>query len=413
MRVAIAEYGLEGQTSYRYYQARGDDVTIVTNRVSLDFPIPEGAKSIVRDDVFDDVLDFDIVLRSPPRNPSSLKTTGKIWSATNEFFAKCPAPIIGVTGTKGKGTTSSLIAAILRASGKTVHLVGNIGTPALDVLPDIAPDDIVVFELSSFQLWDLERSPHIAVVLPIEADHLDVHDDFDDYIRAKSHIVTHQSAADVVVYHDRNEYSRRIGEQSVAERRITYPRDIPDEYKSALRLPGAHNVENATAAVLAVSSVVDVPPESIIQGFASFHGLPHRLRFVAEKNGVSYYDDSIATTPGSAIAAIQSFDQPKILILGGFDKGADYSKLIELCVEKDVLIIAMGANRQKIADIAAHKSARIVIVDGGIDEVVTVAADNAPAGSVVILSPAAASFDMFKNYADRGEKFIKAVETLT
>lgn len=158
MKVAIVWYGAEGQSNYRYYSEKGDDVTIVTPKVAAQYPLPEGAQAVVRDDAFNFLNGYDLVVRSAGIRPDSLKTDGKIWSATNEFFAHCPAPIIGVTGTKGKGTTSSLIASILKAAGKTVHLVGNIGVPALEVLSTIQPDDVVVFELSSFQLWDLEKA---------------------------------------------------------------------------------------------------------------------------------------------------------------------------------------------------------------------------------------------------------------
>ena len=413
MRVAIAEYGLEGQASYRYYSAKGHDVTIVTNRVSSDYPIPEGAQSIVRANVFDDVLDFDLVLRSPPRPPASLKTTGKIWSATNEFFSECPAPIIGVTGTKGKGTTSSLIASIIQAAGQTVHLVGNIGTASLEILPQVKPSDVVVFELSSFQLWDLEKSPHVAVVLPIEADHLDVHNGMEDYVAAKSQIARHQVASDVIIYHKDDQNAQLIADLSLAQNKIAYPQSMCSEYFDALKLPGAHNRENATAAIIAASNAMPVSAEAIIQGLGAFSGLPHRLKFVSEKGSVKYYDDSIATTPGSAIAAINSFDEPKVLILGGLDKGADYRELISLCAEHNVKVVAMGANRQKIQTLCGSIGVECYDQPGDMQSAVTTAHSVASEGSVVILSPAAASFDMFKNYADRGDQFINAVESLS
>lgn len=413
MKVAIAGYGLEGQSSYRYYHQKGEEVTIVTDKVSPDFAVPEGAKSIIKHNVFDDILDFDLVLRSPPLQPSHIKTTGKIWSATNEFFAHCPAPIIGVTGTKGKGTTSSFVASILRAAGMTVHLVGNIGTPALDVLPSIRSDDVVVFELSSFQLWDLEKSPHIAIVLPIEADHLDIHASFDEYVQAKAQIVCYQMPEDVVVYHEDNQFSRSIGEQSPAGKKVTYPIPIPKAYKEAVRLPGAHNVENATAAIVAASFLTNLSSDVIIKGLGAFTGLPHRLKFVADKNGVKYYDDSIATTPGSAIAAINSFSEPKILILGGHEKGGDYTELLNDCSRLNVRVIAYGANRDALKELCDHHGVSCDTVDGFMEAVVSHAAKSASPGDVVILSPAAASFDMFKNYIERGEKFIHAVKELS
>ena len=450
MKIIIAGYGLEGISNLIYFRRKFPDAEfmVADERPADKLPaIPDGVKLVTGKNVFQEQLDdADLVVRTASLPPRNIETRGKVWSATNEFFDKCPAPIIGVTGTKGKGTTCSLITAILQQAGQTVHLVGNIGVPALDVLPKIKKTDIVVYELSSFQLWDLEKSPHIAVVLMIEPDHLNVHTDFADYLNAKKNIRCHQHLGDVCLYHPTNKYSQEVaatpldrlpdtgdnhGDTLDFAQRYAIPDDdqvyVQDGYfcvqnrricsTSHLRLPGAHNLENACAAMSAVTELpITVTDEQYAAGLESFTGLPHRLKFVAEKNSVKYYDDSISTTPGSAIVALKAFTEPKILILGGSDKGADYTELAqEIARQQMRAVIVNGANASEIIEIL-HKnkvSCQVVQLEmASMLAVVETAASQAQPGDVVILSPAAASFDMFKSYNDRGEQFVAAVGKL-
>lgn len=408
MKIAIAGYGIEGKANYQYWNAPDNDLTIVDERENID-DLPEGVGTILGEGTFSRLADFDMVIRTASLRPDKIQTNGKVWSSTNEFFAKCPAPIIGVTGTKGKGTTCSLIASILRAADKTVHLEGNIGVPALAELSKIQPDDIVVYELSSFQLWDVEKSPHVAVVLMIEPDHLDIHNTLEEYVGAKANIVRYQSAGDVVIYNSESILSRDIGENSAGEK-YTFPYELEGIEKNA-NLPGKHNIENVQAAILAARRF-DVDDQAIASGLAAFEGLEHRLRYVAEKNGVTYYDDSIATTPGSAIAALRSFYQGKVIILGGSDKGSDYTELVNVCNETDTKVIAVGDMGASIAELCANIGVVCERVEGDMTVIVHQAHEIAQPGDVVILSPAAASFDMFSDYRDRGEQFIAAVESL-
>ena len=414
MKIVIAGFGVEGQSNLRYFWEKFPeaDFLVADEREKVD-NLPE---NVAYQTGFSGLEDADLIVRSPSLPPKKIKTSGRIWSSTNEFFANCPATIIGVTGTKGKGTTCSFISSILRAAGKTVHLVGNIGVPALDILPKIEKNDIVVYELSSFQLWDLQKSPHVAVVLMIEPDHLNVHADFNDYLAAKANIAKFQTTDDYVVYNSQNEFSSSIADASLAQKK-EYPFVLSDDIISAIRLPGKHNIDNACAAIAAVKSILpNVSDDEIKRGLSEFTGLPHRLKFVAEKYGVKYYDDSISTTPGSAIAALKAFVEPKILILGGSDKGADYSELAKEIARQNVrLIIINGANVDEIREVLREEKVDCEIVQlnmAGMKEVAKLAKNKAQSGDVVILSPAAASFDMFKGYSDRGEQFVAAVEEL-
>ena len=426
MKIAIAGYGAEGESNYRYYNTPEHQVVIIDEHQPVR-DVPVDASLIVGEDAFMRLEGYDLVVRTAGLAPRKIRTDGTVWSATNEFFAKCPAPIIGVTGSKGKGTTVSLIASILRAGDRTVHVVGNIGVPALDVLPAIAADDVVVYELSSFQLWDAEASPHVAVVLMIEPDHLDVHHSFEEYVSAKGAIARHQGASDIVVYAKQNESSRAIAELSAGHRigvQSSHAAHVKEGFfyyneqklcsTNVLRLPGVHNQDNACAAIAAAWSYVQ-NPEAITAGLAAFDGLPHRLKFVRELAGISYYDDSIATTPGSAIAAMRAFAQPKILILGGSSKGASFDDVARVASESDVKsVIAIGTEARAIE--AALSAWLVPVVNLGIDtdmvQIVTAATAQAESGDVIILSPSCASFDMFKNYSDRGDQFIAAVSRL-
>lgn len=426
MKIAIAGYGQEGKANYEYWNTPDNQLTIADEREQLD-DLPDDVPTILGSDAFSKLADFDMVLRSPSVRPDKIVTKGKVWSSTNEFFEKCPAPIIGVTGTKGKGTTCSLITSILRAAGKTVHLVGNIGVPALRELETIATDHVVVYELSSFQLWDLEYSPHIAVVLMIEQDHMDVHHSMKEYVNAKARIVKAQSVDDSVFYCPRNEYSKQIAARSAAAK---YEYDSEESVWTNgrnfvtkngviasvddLRIPGEHNIQNACAAIAASLAYLgnDTYDQAVAEGLKEFRGLEHRLKFIAEVEGAQYYDDSISTTPGSAIAALHAFSAPKTIILGGSDKGSSYGGIVDECKATNSRVIAIGATGDVIEELCLSIGVVCMRINGGMNDAVAAAHEISQSGEVVLLSPASASFDMFKNYKDRGDQFIKAVQSL-
>lgn len=426
MKIAIAGYGLEGESNYRYWAADPNNSVTIADQKQPDRTVPAGAPTIIGEDAMEKLGDFDMVIRSAGLAPRKIKTNGKIWSATNEFFAKCPAVIIGITGSKGKGTTASLVASILTEVDKKVWLLGNIGTPSLDVLGQIKSDDIVVYELSSFQLWDLVKSPHIAVVLFIEQEHLDVHIDMAEYIDAKVNITKYQTTDDILIYNRSNQYAKSIADDSRAmlvgytdaktahiENECFYYGEQKICSINSLQIIGKHNFDNACAAIDAIWGITkDI--EAIERGLRAFTGLPHRLQFVREVDGVKYYDDSIATTPSSAIAALKSFDGSKVIILGGSSKGSDFTDLAQELTRQDVQAILIGDEAEKIASACRMAGfSNFEIMDGPTaTKIVERARALSKPGSVVLLSPASASFGLFKNYVDRGDQFEAAVKAL-
>jgi len=426
MKIAIAGYGIEGESNYKYWAVNSKNLITIVDQKMPERQLPVGVDTIIGEDAFEKLQDFDLVVRTAGLAPIKIKTNAKIWTATNEFFEKCPAQIIGVTGTKGKGTTASLIASILGEVDKKVWLVGNIGSPGLDIIDQIHPNDIVLYELSSFQLWDIQKSPHIAVILYIEQEHLDVHYDMNEYINAKNNIIKYQTADDILVYNKLNQYAKNIAGSSKA-RIISYPDESTahmreDSFYYAeqkicsidiLKLLGQHNQDNACAAIdVAWEFTHDI--DAIKNGLNKFTGLPHRLQFVREVDSVKYYDDSIATTPSSAIAALKSFDDSKVIILGGSSKGSDFSELGKELTKHDVKAILIGdesvniANSCRIAGFSDYE----IIDNITMVEIVNKAMSLSKKGGVVLLSPASASFGLFKNYSDRGDQFIDAVMKL-
>ena len=427
MNVAIVGYGGEGQSSYAYYKALGATITIVDESDVPKSPLPKDVKTLFGVGVLDRLQGFDLVLRTPPISPARIKTDGIIWSATNEFFRVCPCPIIGVTGTKGKGTTATLIHKMLTTSGRTSHLVGNIGTPALSELASIKPDHFVVFELSSFQLWDLNFAPQVAVLLMVEAEHQDVHGSIEEYVAAKGHITLHQREDAVLIHHPTNTYVQQIVATSRARKipfmqpgaaQVINDQIVIDEKVicsvSEVGLLGNHNLENVCAAVTAAWQFTkDIP--AIAHTITSFKGLEHRLEFVAEKSGVRYFDDSQSTVPVSTIAALNSFAEKSVVILGGSDKGLDLTPVTDaLDPEKHfaILIGKMSSQLQSQLDARSFTNYINLGSDTTMEKIVAEATRHATSGGVVLLSPACASFGMFKDYIDRGVQFRSAVEAL-
>lgn len=383
-------------------------------------------------------LKADVVFRTPGMLPTmpeiqDLAARGaEITSEMEVFFEICPCTILAVTGSDGKTTTTTLIAEMLKAAGRRVFLGGNIGTPLLPRSDEMQPEDLAVVELSSFQLMDMRRSPHIAVVTNLAPNHLDHHRDMDEYVTAKKQIFLHQSADDVLVLNRDNaitdgftpeargtvrKFSRRerLDRGVCLDGGVIYRDGAPLLRQEEIKLPGIHNVENYMAAIAAVEGLV--PDDCIRQVAREFGGVEHRIELVREKDGVRYYNDSIASSPSRTIAGLRSFPQKVILIAGGYDKNIPYDVLgPELCAHVKTLVLT-GATAPKIRTAAERAAAggltcpEILDVPDFYDAIRRAAAAAKP-GDVVILSPASASFDCFKNFMVRGEEFKKTVLAL-
>jgi UDP-N-acetylmuramoylalanine--D-glutamate ligase len=398
-KVAIVGLGANNEKLADFFREQG-----------INFELIKDWKS--QDELVEKLDKFDVIFRTPglPFLSAAIQRAGsagvEISSQTKLFFELCPCPIIGVTGTKGKGTTSSLIAKILEAGGKKTWLAGNIGRDPFEFISQIKPEDFVVLELSSFQLQDLDRSPHIAVVLSITPDHLNHHLDFEEYIKAKSNIIAHQSEKDFAVLHS----TLPVWFQSLGNARKVHidPKVVAD-YKR--KLLGEHNLENIAAAS-SVGKILQIPEDTIIKAVEEFEPLPHRLQVVAEKNGIIFVDDSISTNEESTIAAIHTFKKPVILILGGSTKGLDYITLGETAKSAENLkaLIVIGEETPKILNILNAFPGTILSGAKNMQEIFSQIKTVAQSGDVVLLSPAAASFDMFKDYKDRGDQFKSEAE---
>ena len=447
-RIAVLGFGMEGKSALEFVlNYEPAFVTVFDEKERSHFDDKEirefEAKGI--EFCLEPFLDFsgyNLIIRSPgislhvPALEKALREGIEVSSATKIFFDYCEGLVVGITGTKGKGTTAALLFEIFRADGKEAFLGGNIGVPLLSFLPRLTPESVSICELSSFQLIDLEKSPQIAIVLMVTSEHLNYHEDEDEYAKSKANIARFQKKEELLIVNSDYPRSREIAALSTAkklsvsrrgevgdgtyvlgqeiifaekgERKDSFP--VPE-----VALPGAHNLENVCAAITAAKAL-SLGHESILRALRSFRGLPHRLEFVREARGVKYYNDSISTTPESAIAAAKAFPEPKILILGGSSKSADFSELASAIASDASVktVIGIGAEWPRIKSALLQEGAKQEILEGftSMQEAVSAAASAALPGIIVILSPACASFGMFKNYKDRGEQFKKAVGIL-
>ena len=354
------------------------------------------------------------------------------------FFRLCPATIVGITGTKGKTTTTTMIGRILSRGPRRVTVGGNIGSAIIQELDTLTRDDIVVLELSSFQLETLARSPHVAVVTNIGEDHLDHHGTRENYIAAKRNIIAWQGASDVAVLNldDPTTMAIHTGAASMvrgfsltmrprhgafldSDGRLVLTdgdRRTPILPATELRVPGRHNIANALAAAI-VGGVFDIPPDVIGEELRAFEGVSRRLETVAEDGGVLWVNDSASTTPAATITALEAFDRPAVVIVGGVGKGADFSELGRALVKRARAAVLIGTAADEIAgalEIAGAARAGVPVERARtLEDAVAAARRLAQPGDVVLLSPACASFDMFSSADERGDRFTALVRSFT
>ena len=437
-KIAVLGLGVSNRPLVRLLLEFGCDVTGCdkTPREKLDEEVllleREGCRLRVGEGYLDGV-EADVVFRTPgmhPGNPAieALRRRGaEITSEMEVFFEVAPCFIVAVTGSDGKTTTTTLIAEMLKAEGKTVWLGGNIGTPLLPLCRQMKPDDYAVVELSSFQLMDMKRSPQRAVVTNLAPNHLDVHRDMEEYVQAKKNIFRFQNPGDLLVLNADNAitasftgrgethfFSRKDRTNCVWEENgVIYRRGEKVLASEEILIPGTHNVENYMAAIAAVDGLVC--DETIRQVARNFGGVEHRIELVRVKDGVKFYNDSIASSPSRTIAGLRSFTQKVILIAGGYDKHIPYDVLgPEICAHVSKLFLC-GATAGKIRSAVeqAEGTEKPEITDcGDFENAVRTAAAAAKGGDIVLMSPASASFDQFKNFMVRGECFKRIVKEL-
>ena len=438
-KIAVLGLGVSNRPLVRLLLEFGCDVTGCdkTPREKLDAEVLElerlGCKLHVGEDYLDGV-EADLLFRPPgmhPANPAieALRSRGaEVTSEMEVFFEVCPCNLIAVTGSDGKTTTTTLISEMLKASGKTVWLGGNIGTPLLPLVRQMRETDYAVVELSSFQLMDMKRSPARAVVTNLAPNHLDIHKDMEEYVQAKTNIFRYQDEKGLLVLNADNaitagfrgngaiRFFSRQGEADVCVRDGVICRHGQKVLPvSDILIPGVHNVENYMAAIAVVEGLVE--DETIRQVAKTFGGVEHRIELVRVKDGVRFYNDSIASSPSRTIAGLRSFPEKVILIAGGYDKHIPYDVLgPEICAHVSKLFLGGatgGKIRQAVLACPEYDPAQLEIVDcGSFEPAVRAAAAAAKTGDVVLMSPASAAFDQFKNFMVRGDFYKKLVKEL-
>lgn len=401
-----------------------------------------GVKVILGEDYLQNITE-DVIFRTPgmkyftPELTDAHQRGAVITSEMEVFFETCPCKIIGVTGSDGKTTSSTLIAKMLQEQGYTVHLGGNIGRALLPLVEQITPEDIAVVELSSFQLISMRQSPDIALITNVQPNHLDMHKDMDEYVDAKRNLYLHQGAFSKTVLNAHNDITRSFAQDVRGDlcwfdrhEKVgvgaylnldgylcmrTHSQEYTLFHESKIRIPGKHNVENFLGAIATVWGMVS--PENMEKVATEFGGVEHRIEFVRELDGVKFYNDSIASSPTRSIAGLRAFGRRIIMIAGGYDKKIPYEPLGPVVCDFVKVLVLMGATGPKIEQAVTacehFDSAQTKIVYAQtMEEAVKIAFEHAAPGDVISLSPASASFDLYKNFEVRGQHYKNIVNAL-
>lgn len=447
-RILILGLGREGLETYRFVRSHfPDGVLGVADRLPLERLSPEAQNLLAADrklalhlghGYLSNLTSYEAVIRSPgvplltPELQAAQNAGVRITSHTEIFLANCPGITIGITGTKGKSTTASLIDAILRAGGLEAHLVGNIGIPPLGLLPRLTSHSYLVLELSSYQLDGIRCSPHVAVLLNIVPEHLDLHGGFANYVRAKGNITRFQTADDILVYNAQYQIPREIAATSRA-RRVPFSLELrsgqgacldsgqlvyrdengavePVMPASDVTLPGRFNLQNVLAAIT-VGKAMGIDRAAIAKAVRDFKPLAYRLERIGSWRGVTFYDDPLATIPEATIAALDALgDSVATVLLGGYDRGLNMGglarRLRQSAVTTVILFPPSGARiRESIEREDQGQGLPRIFETTDMREAVSIAYSNTPAGRICLHSPASPSFGLFKDYAERGDVF--------
>ena len=390
---------------------------------------------ILGDNYLDDLTTYDIIFRSPsilPNIEALEKAKNKgilITTEIEQVIDLAPCKIIGITGSKGKTTTTTILSTILEKLGYNVFVGGNIGTPLFNKIKDMKKDDIIVLEISSFQLMNMKVSPNISIITNISPDHLDIHKDYNEYIDAKKYIFKNQTKDDILVLNEEDDIVNKMKDETISQVRYFgsinhnnnyYIKDNDIYYNntkiidtSKLLLKGRHNHLNICAALTAIKDYINVNNnelETIVKNIKSVH---HRLEYVRTINGVEWYNDSASTTPDKSMGGLNAFNKKIVLIAGGYDKNISYEDFGKPIVENCSKVILFGATKDKIYDSIIKQNSNIKIYKlSTLEEVVNKAYEIANKDEVVLFSPASASFDMFKNVYDRGDQYQALIKSL-